>query len=66
MTTYTATSLADIAKQFERRADEAEMHAASHASKTFSGQLKSEAMTWRAAADMLRQTTIINSKDNGN
>lgn len=54
---FTASSLADIAQDFERRADEARAQADTKAPTTRHA-LRAAATAWDQAANILRNTTI--------
>lgn len=58
MTLYSASSLADIAAHFERRAVDCQNRADSADTEKTRRNYTSQAMTWREAAQIVLQTTL--------
>lgn len=55
---YTASSLADIAEEFESRADEQSAIASTARTQLARERYSATALTWQLAAEVLRATTI--------
>jgi hypothetical protein len=55
---YTANSLADIAEDFDRRAEVTARSAVNARKKSEEGALRAAALAWATAADILRNTTL--------
>jgi hypothetical protein len=63
MATYTAASLEDIAKHFDRQGAIARRNASASRSVKDCTKWSAEAGVWNTAADILRQTKITEQKD---
>ena len=57
--TYTATSLADIAEEFRRRAKNQEEYGRLHSLKRWRIAAQEEARVWHAAAEFLESCTLV-------
>lgn len=60
---YTARSLAEIADEFDRRADESTIRIKTRMTSIEAVTRIERAATWRAAAEILRNTEIVGAPD---